>query len=447
MQRRRRTIFPRLAPVISAFCLISGWSTLSLASSANGTSSYQEEAKISSPTGRELNGFGRAVDIYGDLAIVGAIGSGGGGGPFNASYVFQRTTNGWDFEQELVPSSVQATVATYGISVAIDDTQAIVGADLNGEIQWQSGSVYVFNRESAGYVEVQKIFHPELTYDGNFGHSISLQGNTMIVGAPGLTGGTPPPAAYAFVRQAGVWSLQQKLTPTISAGTIERYGTSVAVDGDFAVIGDDGGFSQGFNNRGDARIFMRTDSSWRESQLLSAFDSYQNQDFGAAVSISGDTIAVGAPGGGNSNNLPGSVYIYRFDGANWNFEQRLRSSSARGGDSFGESLSLDGNRLVVGQQANSQNPAGSAYVFERQGSVWQLASQLTSADGRSNDYFGSSVALDGSQFIVGASRALPHGAAYVFLPEPASLMSIVCAAYVGMFVVRTRSIPARRAGV
>lgn len=404
---------------------------------AKGTIAFVEEARFTSPTGYRLNGFGGAVDIQGDRAIVGAIGADSSHGPFDSAYLFERTDSGWSFEQELIPSKVQATTATFGISVQLDDTQAIVGADLNGELVWQSGAIYVFDRTPTGYSESQKIFHPELTYDGNFGHALSLQGDTLIIGAPGLTGGTPPPAAYAYVRQAGVWTFQQKLVPTISGDTIERYGTSVAVDGDFAVIGDDGGYSQGVNNRGDARVFKRTGTTWQETQLLSAFDTYQNQDYGTAVSISGDTIAIGAPGGGNNSDRPGSIYIYRFDGNTWNFEQRLRATNAHGGDSFGWHIELDGNRLVVGQEQFSTKSAGSAYVFERQGTTWQLVSQLTSSDGMLDDYFGSAVALDGNQFIIGASRASPYGAAYVYVPEPGSMGLLILPVFVTIFYTRS----------
>jgi hypothetical protein len=95
---------------------------------------FFEEAKLFPPVGHPLNGVGRAVDIKGNRAIVGAIGSGSGSGPFDAAFIFERVGNGWKYVEELIPSTVQAVTSTFGISVAINGGTALVGADLDGRV-------------------------------------------------------------------------------------------------------------------------------------------------------------------------------------------------------------------------------------------------------------------------------------------------------------------------
>lgn len=400
-----------------------------LACAISGTQFYQE-AKLVTPNGYRLNGVGRAVDIKGDRSIVGAIGSNSGGSPYNAASIFDRDAQGWHFAQQLVPLNLQASTATFGISVAVEGTTAIVGADLDGETVWQSGAVYTFEKGPTGFAQAQKIFHPESIMDGNFGRSIDLDGNTLIVGAPGLTGGSPPPAAYAFTKQNGLWTLQSKLVPVANANKIETFGYSVAVSGDFAVIGDEGDFTQGFFHRGAARVFHRTGTTWAETQQLMAFDTNIYHGFGEAVSISGDTIAVGAPGDDDLGYLAGAVYIYRFNGSTWGLEQKIKASDGVADDSFGRQLSLYGNTLVVGEEANdgAANSGGAAYVFQRSGSSWTQTSKLFSADIATDNLFGHSVAVDNGQFITGATNASPFGAAYVFVvPEPSAVLLTVLA--------------------
>jgi FG-GAP repeat len=388
---------------------------------------FFEEAKLFPPTGQRRNGVGRAVDLMGNRAIVGAIGSGDGGGPFDAAFVFERDAKGWSYSQELIPSVVQASTATFGISVAIDGPTAIVGADLDGEQIWQSGAVYIFEEGPFGFSQSQKVYHPHLIMDGNFGRAIAKDGDTLIVGAPGLTGGTPRPTAYAFTRQNDLWTLQSELVPVVSANTIETFGYSVDVDGDFAAVGDEGDYNQGFFHRGAARIFQRTGSAWTETQHLTAFDSIQNHGFGEAISISGDTIAIGAPGDDDLGDLAGAIYIYRFNGEIWNLEQKIRAADGQRDDSFGRQLSLNGDLLVVGVEPDDDRAfdGGAVYVFERNGVTWSQTAKLFSSDINTSDYLGQSIALGDGQFIVGASNAEPFGAAYVFvIPEPSTLLLV-----------------------
>ena len=188
------------------------------------------------------------------------------------------------------------------------------------------------------------------------------------------------------------------------------------------------------------RIFQRTGITWSETQHITAFDSIENHGFGEAVSISNDTIAIGAPGDDDLGDLAGAIYIYRNDGSTWELEQKIKASDGQPDDSFGRQLSLHGDLLVVGEEAEDDKAfdGGAVYVFQRSGATWTQTAKLFTSDISTSDYFGNGIALDNGQFIAGASNADPFGAAYVFvIPEPSTLLLISFAS--GGIVGRCRS--------
>ena len=117
------------------------------ARAASAPTIFFEEAKLFPPTGHPLNGVGRAVDIKGNRAIVGAIGSGSGNGPFDAAFIFERDANGWNYVEELIPSTVQAVTSTFGISVAINGGTALV-APTSTESKYGSLELFTYSKRA-----------------------------------------------------------------------------------------------------------------------------------------------------------------------------------------------------------------------------------------------------------------------------------------------------------
>ena len=194
----------------------------------------------------------------------------------------------------------------------------------------------------------------------------------------------------------------QALSP--SSPQTRYFGNSVAFAGDFAVVGApfDDTFAQ--PEGGGAYLYRSTGSGWVELAHLFGDDpEIDGQDnFGMAVAISGDTIIVGAPQGFAHSGLQGSVFVYEFDGANWNQTDRLAPfDSSVEHMFFGASVALDGDRALIGAYGGN-GYAGSAYVFERSGSGWTETAWLTASDADVPDSFGWSVALDGDRALVGA---------------------------------------------
>ncbi len=232
-------------------------------------------------------GFGEAVGLEGDTAIV--LGQQGG-----AAYVFQRSGAAWTEQGKLVPSDAPV-VGSVG-AVSLSGATAIVSS---------AGAAHVFQRSGAIWSEQAKL----VTTDAEpcFGFAVALLGDTAIVGAPcEADAGTNFGSAYVFVRQGTTWSEQAKLTAS-DAAPQGQFGSSVAISGETVLVG-----AKGFGERtGHAYVFQRNVATWSETARFGASDGVPNDGFGRSVSLSGDTALLGA---GNHDVTPGSAYVVLLAG-------------------------------------------------------------------------------------------------------------------------------------
>jgi hypothetical protein len=240
------------------------------------------------------------------------------------------------------------------------------------------------------------------------GWSVSVSGDTAIVGAyrkSSSTGGQTG-AAYVFIRSGDFWSQQAKLTPGDAAGS-DYFGGSVAIDGNTAVVGT----WRKNTYIGAAYVFVRSGSVWDQQAKLTASDGVSGDDFGWAVSVSGDTVVVGAY---NKNNMTGAAYVFIRAGSTWNQQAKLTTDDGAANDAFGYSLSVAGDTAVVGAWRKNDF-SGAAYVFVRSGASWVQQAKLAAHDGEINDLFGFAVSVHGEKAVVGAyGKNNNTGAVYVF---------------------------------
>jgi len=239
-----------------------------------------------------------------------------------------------------------------------------------------------------------------------FGSSAAISGDTAVVGAYARANYTG--AAYVFARSGSSWSPQATLLPA-GLAEFDFFGLSVAVSGDTAVVGAYGQATQ----TGAAYVFVRNGSSWTLQQKLQASDASTFSRLGYSVAVDGNTVALGAYA---KNGFTGAAYVFVRNGEVWSQQQKLVATGATLGDTFGYSLAISGDTLVVGRSNGTSNPqVGAAYVFTRSGSSWSQQQKLLAADGVAGDFFGVSVAVHGDTALVGATNRNNNiGAAYVF---------------------------------
>src|SRR6266545_734731 len=259
-------------------------------------------------------------------------------------------------------------------------------------------------------------------FDG-FGFSVAISGETVVVGALFDDGaaGLQQGSAYVFARSGGVWTQQQKLLASdAAAGAL--FGISVAISGETVVVG-----APGDDSRGSAYVFARSGGVWSQQQKLRASDAAVADSFGASVAISGETVVVGAIGDdGAAGRDQGSAYVFARSGGVWTQQQKLEASDAAANDLFGLSVAISGETVVVGAPFDAGaagNSQGSAYVFARSGGVWSQQQKLEASDAALGDQFGFSVAVSGGTVVVGAhddsgAAGRLQGSAYVFGPVP-----------------------------
>jgi hypothetical protein len=240
---------------------------------------------------------------------------------------------------------------------------------------------------------------PAISGGHHFGKAVAIQGDYCLIGS-GYTAQDDQGSAYMFQKTASGWIQQVKLTAS-DAATDRHFGGSVAVYGNYAVVGTE----PIGNTTGGAYVFVRNGNTWTEQVKLTAPDGVQGDYFGKAVAITNDMIFVGAPGKDTPfyTNI-GAVYIYKRVGSNWNYAGVLFANSPVNNDNFGEVMAAQDNYLVVGipqKTLTGYVTGGGAQVFFYNGTNWGYQKTLVPISANTNSRFGSSVAISNDNIAIG----------------------------------------------
>ena len=271
-----------------------------------------------------------------------------------------------------------------------------------------------------GWVQEAMLRPSDGEFNDQFGNSVSCDGARVLIGAP--TGQRQWHLClarfYLFGFDGTQWTEETKLTPSDGA-SYDQFGISVSLDGDRALIGahevDDNG-----SNSGSAYVFAFNGTTWWQEAKLTADDGMANDQFGISVSLDGTRALVGAHLDDDNGSDSGSAYVFYLDGINWLQEAKLTALDGEEDDLFGFSVSLDGNRALIGADQDDVNGfrSGSAYVFASDGQAWSQEANLIPTDGEMFHRFGRSVSLSGTRALVGASwdddNGSAAGSAYLF---------------------------------
>ncbi len=313
-----------------------------------------------------------------------------------------------------------------GASVSFDGDTAVVAAPYAAPMgRTDGGAVYIFVRSGSNWTQQAKIVPMDGRSGDGFGARVALRGDSLIVGAPGVDqpGRSDVGAAYVFQRSGSTWSQQAKLT-AFDGATDDQFGFAVALDNDIAVVGARGADAFMRKDAGAAYVFARRGFGWGPLGKLTASDAAAGDSFGVGVSISGDTIIVGADFADPSGKSDaGAAYIFQRGAMGFGQTAKLLASDGQTGDWFGRQVAIDGNTAVVSSlygDALGKANSGSAYVFVKSATGWTQQAKLAASDGQSNDWFGYDVAVSGEQVLVGAPyadvTALPDaGGGYAYL--------------------------------
>lgn len=291
----------------------------------------------------------------------------------------------------------------------------VLTSDASGNASWQANSVSTgygvwgdcaTNSVIGEYQPVVDSTGQVYNYSGN---SVSISGNYAIVGARyndvGANTAQGSASIYQYIGNA--WILMQKITDPTGAAN-DYFGWSVSISGNNAIVGaphDDVGAN---TDQGSVSVYHYNGSAWVLIQKITDATGAADDRFGYSVTISGNYVIVGAPFDNvGANADQGSVSIYQYDGTNWILMQKLTDPSGMSGDSFGTSVSISGNYVIVGagnDYVGANSRQGSASIYVRIGPVWQRVQYVTDPAGNADDRFGSATSIDGNtkRFLVGA---------------------------------------------
>jgi hypothetical protein len=377
-----------------------------------------QQSKLTADIGGLIDRFGFSVGASGTSIIAGAPFS-SAFLPFSgAAFVYTLTASGWTQQATLFAADAQK-VDLFGSSVAIDGDTAVLGSVGNNGAGADSGAAYVFTRTGSTWTQQAKLLAADGAAGDGFGSSVAITGDTIVVGAAfDDDGGADSGSAYVFTRAGTSWTQQAKLLAP-DAAAADNLGQSVAIAGDTVVIGSPSDDTVDIDT-GSVYVFTRSATTWTQQAKVVAADATAGDLFGSSVRISSDTFVAGAPKDDDGGIDSGSAYVFARTGTTWNVQSKLIASDAAPGAGFGGSVAIDGVNLAVGASTAGAGgiQSGAAYAFHRAGTTWSELTKLMASDNAPGDQFGNSIAVSGTIIAVGADldddKGTNSGSAYVF---------------------------------
>lgn len=409
--------------------------TLALLLAASSTAWAQTESqRLFANDPEDFDAFGWCVDIVDDKAAVGSLGEDDAcpGDPLNCNsgvvYAYAREGDFW-IESGRLTASDAASGDQFGQDVSIWGNRIVVGAHQNGP-----GAVYVFHNIGLGWFQEQMLVGSDSLPTYHFGHSVSIVGQSILVGTMrDQHAGFDSGSAFRFEFNGTSWVETAKLTasnPQVAA----RFGRAIASTEDWAIVGapfmdqtgTDSGAVYTFIRDENGTPSNRLDDLWPETQILTGSDTDDDDLFGRAIAIEGNTMVVTAALAEVGGVATGAAYVFEFQASTgtWVQVQKLSAADADLDDQFGMCVEIDGDRMLIGARRDDEagDNAGAVYLFERPpGSVgaWLQTAKILATDPTTGAAMGDEMAVSlwGKTAFIGArfsgSAGELSGEAYV----------------------------------
>ena len=407
-----------------------------------------------------------------------------------AIYIYRRSGLQWTQEAYLKAANA-GSYDYFGTSLSLSGETLAVGAYSEDSTQTyittaaptssnnsleNSGAVYIYKRSGVNWSQEAFVKASNANISDSFGIHISLSGNTLAIGADEedsnqntITTGTTASsnndlvssgAVYVYRRNGALWE-QEAYIKAANANSSDSFGWAVSISGDTLAVGvpledsnqttiTNSNYASSDNSREDSGavfIYRRNEPLWTQEAFINAANASPNDQFGYSLSLSGDTLAVGAwaedafqtaisnntyASPDNTKADSGAVYVYRRSGTYWTQEAYIKAANSDTDDRFGGGVSISGNTLAVGAWSedanqnsitngntassnNSLENSGAVYIYHRSETLWKQAAYIKASNANAEDRFGVSVDLSGDTLAVGAPEAwAARGSAYIF---------------------------------
>ena len=379
-------------------------------------STYQQ--KIYPKTGDRNDFFGISVSLSENRILIGAEGDDDNGKNSGAAYIFEFNGNQWEQVAKLKPSDGESQDG-FGSAVSLNGNRALISSPGDDDDATSAGAAYIFDFDGLNWTQTIKLISGEGTDAQNFGRSLSLSNNRALIGAINVfEGGASTGAAFIYDFNGLNWKQTQRIVANDSEAG-DGFGISASLRGDRALIGASGAN----DGKGAAYYFEYDGNFWVQKDKLIPEDDNKFVSMGFSISMQDDYALIGAPYDDDPVQNAGSAYVFKFDGISWHQLTKVRNPNPEVNDVFGWSVSLIKNHILIGAhgQSNSNIETGTAYLYSMIGDNWTQTAKLTSPDLLPNEAVGWSVDLSNDFVAVGASfgrvNNIRSGAAYIFRDE------------------------------
>lgn len=367
------------------------------------------QSEVPGPASLASAGFAKSSDIYNDTLVVGAPDAATAAG---SVVVYNRTGSTWT-ETQTITSTNQFANYRFGESVAVYGSTMVIGEPGNSDTFTDAGVVYVYTESAGTWSLFAQLSASDMSANSNFGHSVDIYGDTIVVGARGRNTNTG--AVYVFRLELGVW-VQEEILTASDADVNSNFGVC-SIHMDTVAVGAPDALGTG-----SAYVFYRSAGIWgQQAQLLGA-DVTAGDSFGQSVSIYGDTVAVGSPHDDPVGTSSGSMYVFFRQGNTWDEQAKLVGSNVSFNDNFGYSVSVFENVIAVGAPYDDEaaEDFGSVYLYTREGETWTEQERLQALTTEGDDLFGYSISMHGTSLAVGSPYADGSvddtGKVYIYIP-------------------------------
>jgi len=404
---------------------------------------FANELRKFAPSDGEVDDhYGSDVVIDGDLMVIGSReDEPGTGSNLGSIYVYRRTAGDWAFEQKLEANvDDQVDFAMLGISVDVDASAGVIVGGASSEDHFldggtvirRAGAAYVFRHNGVEWVQEQRLTASDAFKFDAFGRDVTVEGDRIVVGAHEegtacddsqddfILQNCNSGAAYVFEFDGSRWNETAKLVASDTAAR-DLFGESVELQGDVIAVGswnagnlaEPGCLPACADTRGHGAVYVfRYDGvNWNEEAILFGDDPTDGSwdNFGSDVEMSGEWLIAGERYDDDAAENAGAAYIFRNPGGQpgvWNFEAKLVPPDGALGDFLGDGADIEDDIAVVsaiGDDIDGLSSVGSAYVWKRINDVWTFQGKLIASDGNAIDFGGNWLSIENNQVAVGVN--------------------------------------------
>lgn len=383
------------------------------------------------PSGSDRGDYlGESIAMHNGLVVAGARGDYNSTGDHTYSgnaYLYAKTAGSWEMKR-VISNPTPASGENFGAAAGIHNNRVIIGAPSVRFNDETKGEAYIFLYDPAANTHTQEA--TLAAYDGQeydyYGESVGICGDYAVVGAPlrDASGVLNCGAVYVYKRTGNQWTQTGFISPA-DRGTEDRFGYKVSLSGEWLAVSAHKSAVNGMTEAGKVYIYQLNSAgtTYNYHSTVTAPDPAAYEEFGTAIHLTGDTLAVGAPQYRNIATAGnGRVLLFTRSGNAWQHQHTLTASDGKKSDAFGYSVSLNGSRLIAGAnraKVGSNVMQGKAYVFFNNGTAWEEEAVFTNSDGTSGSAFGWDVATDGNDAVISANNHtwmgnIQHGRIYFF---------------------------------